>query len=82
MEIHAQKIWRYHEAPAEYRAYFNEPPEGYSVFIVWQYHNAARGEVEWVAPNGAWWNSFYSTQTRVLDAHTNVYLLVETVKST
>lgn len=74
-------VWTYQHAPPEYKALFNSPPQDRNAFIVWEQRNAPRGITEWVIPNGSWWNLWHYQQERVLDEHTRVYLLVETVKN-
>lgn len=74
------RIWSYAHAPDDYKALFKAPVTDHRMFIVWERRVVSKGVIEWIVPNGVWWNLFYHEHERVIDGETTVYLLIEMVK--
>jgi len=74
------RVWTYEFAPDEFRAMFPAPPDDRESFIVYQRKIVSNWGLEWVAPNGVWWELWHDEQIRRIDEYTNVYLLVDKIR--
>jgi hypothetical protein len=74
------RIWSYPYAPMEYRTLFAAPEVEEQAYIVYQRRVVDNWWLEWIAPNGVWWQLWHYEKVHELDEHTKVYLLVEMVR--